>query len=80
MKDNPKEYFKKAKVVNFDVINHQCRGDKLQRTEKDNKTIDKRDLKDHPEKESKEVSSAVFRNLEKSRCWLCATCVTVGVG
>ena len=67
MKDNSKEYFKKAKVINFDVINHQCRGDKLQRTEKEFKTIDKRDLKDYPENESKEDLSAVFRNLEKRR-------------
>ena len=52
MKDNPNEYFKKAKVINLDVINHHCRGNKLQRAEKEYKTIDKTDLKDYPEKES----------------------------
>ena len=61
--------FRKAKVIDFDVINHQCRGDKLQRTEKEYKTIDKTDLKDYPEKESKKNLSAVFRN-KRDNLWV----------
>ena len=61
--------FRKAKVIDFDVINHQCRGDKLQRTEKEYKTIDKTDLKDYPEKESKKILSAVFRN-KRDNLWV----------
>ena len=62
MKDNPERYFEKAKVINFDIINHQCRGDKLQRTEKEYKMVDKADFKDYAKEESKEVLSTAFRS------------------
>ena len=49
MKDDPHKYFKKARVINFDVIHHGCRGDKLKKSKKEHKTIDKTDFKDYPE-------------------------------
>ena len=61
MKDNPDRYFERTEVINFD-INHQCRGDKLQRMEKEYKMLDNADFKDYPKEESKEVASAVFRS------------------
>ena len=39
MRDNPDSYFKNIGIVNFDIINHECRGDKLIGTYKDYKTI-----------------------------------------
>ena len=58
MKDNLDRYFKKAQVVNFDIIHHECRGDKLQGTYKGYRMIEKSNLKDYPKEESKTVLSA----------------------
>ena len=30
MSKNPTKYFEEKKVVNFDIIHHECRGDSLQ--------------------------------------------------
>ena len=54
MHDDPDTYFKNAKVVNVDIINHECRGDKLTGTYKDYKTIKSEHLCN--------VLSAAFRN------------------
>ena len=47
-----------VKVVNFDIIYHECRGDPLQKLYKEHKTIDKNDLKKYPENDKKDVLSA----------------------
>ena len=36
---NPDEYIKKKKVINFDMINAQCRGDKGQYSDKHYQTV-----------------------------------------
>ena len=41
-KDNPDDYLKNVKIVNFDIINHECRGYPLQGTYKGYKTIEKK--------------------------------------
>ena len=43
--ENKKEYFRKAKIINFDIINHQCRGDPLTNSIKYYETIHENDLK-----------------------------------
>ena len=35
---------KKKKVVNFDIIHHECRGDPLHRSYKDYQTVNNKDL------------------------------------
>ena len=55
MHDDPDSYFKNVRVVNFDIINHECHGDKLAVTYKDYKTIKNEHL-------TKRVLSAVFCN------------------
>ena len=42
---NKKEYFENAKIVNFDLINNECRGDPLKNTVEYYQTIKKEDLK-----------------------------------
>ena len=42
--ENKKEYFMKANIINFDIINHQCRGDPLQHNISYYQTIQKKDL------------------------------------
>lgn len=39
MADDPDHYIKNKKVINFDIIHHECRGDPLQKSEKDHKTV-----------------------------------------
>ena len=39
MADDPDQYIKNKKVINFDIIHHECRGDPLQKSEKDHKTV-----------------------------------------
>ena len=41
---NKKEYFKKAEIINFDIIYHQSRGDPLTNSLKHYQTIHKHDL------------------------------------
>ena len=49
-------------MVNFDIINQECRGDKLTGTCKDYKAIKNEDLINYPKEEAKHVLSAAFRN------------------
>ena len=42
---NRKEYFENAKIVNFDIINHECKGDPLKNNVEHYQTIKKEDLK-----------------------------------
>ena len=42
---NREEYFKNAKIVNFDIINNECRGDPLEKSTKYYQTIKQDDLK-----------------------------------
>ena len=30
--ENPDQSFRKTKIVNFDIIHHECRGDKLEKS------------------------------------------------
>ena len=41
---NKKEYFRKAEIINFDIINHRCRGDPLKNSIKYYQTIHQDDL------------------------------------
>ena len=50
---NPTNYFSRKKVVNFDVINHECCGDKLEDSYKEYKTIKKDEFRNFPEKGKK---------------------------
>ena len=39
MADDPDLSFENIKVINFDIINHQCRDDPLKRSIKEYKTV-----------------------------------------
>ena len=60
MSDNPDSYFEKKKVINFEIIHHQCKGDPLTKTEKEHKTVC--DFKNYPKDEKNKVLSSIFRN------------------
>ena len=44
MADNTDHYMNNVKVVNFDIIYLECRGDSLQKLYKEHKTIEKNDF------------------------------------
>ena len=60
--NNPDSYFKNISAVNFDIINHEYRGDILAGTQKDYKTIKNKHLTNYPKEKAKRVLLAVFRN------------------
>ena len=62
MTDDPDFYFKNKKVINFDMIHHQCRSDPLKKTEKEYKPVCNDDFKNSPEGEKNKTLSSIFRN------------------
>ena len=62
---NKKEYFRKAKIINFDIIYHETRGDPLKNSIKYYETINQHNL-DYAKEEDKDdfVSEAIKANRE----------------
>ena len=58
---NKEEYFENAKIVNFDIINHECRGDTLENSEQYYQTIKKIDLKNVKKKDEEQFIAAAIR-------------------
>ena len=50
MRGDPDQYFGNFKVVNFDIIHHECRDDKLIGDYRDYKAIKTEDLNRYPKK------------------------------
>lgn len=48
MTEDPTKHFEQKQVVNFDITQHECRGDPLQSSYKDYKTISVKDIKKYP--------------------------------
>ena len=53
MLEDPASYFYRKKVVNFDMINHKCRGEPLEGFYKDYKTVKNSDFENFPKNEKK---------------------------
>ena len=68
MRDDPDQYFDNVKVVNFDIMFHECHGDKLIGNYKDYKTMENEDLNRYPKGEDEVVLSAAFRN-KRDHLW-----------
>ena len=62
MSDQPDHYFWNKKVVNFDIIHHECRGDPLQQNYKEHQTVHNGDFKKYPDQEKNKTVFAIFRN------------------
>ena len=60
MKHDPDHYFRNVKVVNFDIINHECCGYKLDGTYKSYKMIKNEDFTNYPKDDAKILLSAAF--------------------
>lgn len=53
MSKNPTRYFEKKKVINFDIIQHDSRGDPLEGSYKSYQTVNKKDLEKYPAPDKK---------------------------
>ena len=62
---NKKDYFKKAKIINFDIINHQCRGTPLKNSLEYYETIHQNDLKRAKEQDKDDFISESIKSDRK---------------
>ena len=60
----------KKKVINFDIIHHESRGDPLEGSYKDYQTVKSKNLKNYPKPEKKKTVSAIIRNIKRSDLYL----------
>ena len=62
---DPTKFFEQKRVVNFDIIHHECRGDLLKDSYKNYQTAHNDDIKKYPENEKKEVLGGLIRNFNR---------------
>ena len=65
MSKNPTKYFGHKKVVNFNIIHHECRGDPLEGSYNNYQTVKESDLKNYPKNEKKEAIGGLIRNFDR---------------
>ena len=70
MADNPTKYFLDKQIVNFDIIHHECCGDKLENSYKRYKTVKHEELKNYPPPPKNEALSGVCRNVKRDHLWV----------
>ena len=58
---NRDEYLQRVKIVNFDIIHHQCRWDELKNPVKYYQTVSGKIFKKMPQKDRKKALGACFR-------------------
>ena len=63
--ENPDQSFRKTKIVNFDIIHHECRGDKLEKSYEYYQTVFKVNFNKYNKRDEKKVLSSAFRNQDK---------------
>ena len=59
---NPDNYFCNVKVINFDTINHERRGDPLEKNLKEHFAIQNKDFVKYPTTDKKTVTGGALRN------------------
>ena len=57
-------------MINFNIIQHECRGDYLKKSFEDHKTITKEDFQNYSEKAKDKIVSAVSTNLKWNDLWI----------
>ena len=66
MSKEPTEYFKNEKLVNFDIMHHECRGDPLNGSYKDYQTVKFNHLSEYPTVKKKNAMSGPIRNFKQN--------------
>ena len=63
--NNRDAYLENVKVISFDIINNQIKGSPLEKSIKEYKTVQKKDLKQMPLDDKDAVRAACFRSKRK---------------
>ena len=66
MSKQPTKYTEQKKVINFDIIHHESRGDPLQGSYKGYQTVRSKDLEKYPTPEKKKAISGLVRNIKRN--------------
>ena len=53
--ENPDQFFRNTKIVNFDIIHHECRGDKLEKSYAHYQTVFEDDFKNYIKRDKKKL-------------------------
>ena len=64
--ENRTDYINNTNLINFNIIHHRCRGDKLEKTIKDYNTVDNSHLKYQPSEDKFQSVAACFRSTNKN--------------
>ena len=59
------EHFQKAKIINFDVIHHERKGDELEYSKKFYQTIENKDFKDYDNNIKEEALTSAIKSERK---------------
>ena len=62
---DPDESLKQTKIGNFDIIHHQCRGDKLKKPESYYQTLFNKNFEGHVKQDKKIIVTSALRNQKK---------------
>ena len=64
---NADNYFRSVKVINFDLIHHECRGDPLEKDTKEYFAIQNKDFTKYPKTDRKTVIGGALRNQNNTK-------------
>ena len=70
MLEDPTSYLFQKKVINFDIIHHECRGDPLEGSYEDYRTIKNGNFKKFPKNDEEQVLSGIFCNIKRDDLWV----------
>ena len=68
MIENADEHFQKAKIINFDIIHHECRGDELKYSKNFYQKIENKDFKNYDNNVMEEVLTSAIKSERKDIC------------
>ena len=63
--ENTDEHFQKAKIINFDITQHECNGDELEYSKKFYQTIENKDFKDYDNNVKEEALTSAIKSERK---------------
>ena len=66
MKD-PDHFIKNERIINFDIIHHECRGQPLENSYRYYQTLKENELRKYQEQPKENLLSAAFRNQDNTK-------------
>ena len=66
----PTNSFKDKKVIHFDIIHHESRGDPLEESYKNYQTVKNKDFEKYPAVEEEKSISGIIRNIDRKDIYI----------